>query len=283
MIEPNRRAAKYLRWARGSDARDPAVALWKRRYALRALGLAGEVSLDDEYEPALRDAWAEAAYASQDHRSEAHKKELQARLETSSPARLLAILYDLNVPLERRDLASELLGLLAPHGMGPQLVAALAEGRISWMRWIDIAQLDEHQSVKPLLQLLRTTSDETLQLAAIQALWHGRQDRRIGPALIYVSKSPRYSENIRSLATEALQAAGPGKAVIRALGERLFDDSVDIRYSALCAIGTLGVAGQLSNELRQKLNDPARLDDERVVSKKAAELLDPEPNFSAVQ
>lgn len=271
--ERHLRAAKYLRWARGSDARDPAVALWKRRYALRALGLAGQVSAHDEYEPALRDAWAEAAFASQEHRREVRREELQARLQTSSPARLVAILYDLNEPLERRDLASELLGLLAPHGVGPQLVAALAEGRISWMRWIDIAQLNEHQSVKPLLQLLRTTSDETLQLAAIQALWLGRQDRRIRPTLIYVSQAPRYSENIRSLATEVLSAAGPAKAVIRTLGERLFDDSVDIRYSALCAIGTLGVAGQLSNELRQKLNDPARLDDERAVSKKAAELL----------
>jgi hypothetical protein len=81
-------------------------------------------------------------------------------------------------------------------------------------------------------------------------------------------------EHTRSMAVEALGNTNRRRKTQRALAARLFDPSVDVRYSALCAIGGyIPLPEFLIQALTAKLDDPDRVDDHRVVAEYAAEIL----------
>ena len=82
-------------------------------------------------------------------------------------------------------------------------------------------------------------------------------------------------EEIGSRATEALGNAIRNRRSQIVLAQRLFDPSTGVKISALCAIArlTLTMPEFLKSALAAKLDDPSRLDDERVVSIYAARIL----------
>lgn len=80
------------------------------------------------------------------------------------------------------------------------------------------------------------------------------------------------------MATEALGNSVDRRDAQHALARLLFDPSVGVRYSALCALCALQYAPEplpdfVSQALRAKLDDPGRLDDHRVIAELAARIL----------
>jgi hypothetical protein len=113
---------------------------------------------------------------------------------------------------------------------------------------------------------------------AIYTLWQLREVRaeslfiRLGAAL------DSEEEYTRDMATEALGNTSRRLMSQRALAERLFDPSPSVRYAALCACSMMRpqpfpFPGFLRRALIAKLEDPAKLDEDRVIAVAAAQLL----------
>jgi len=82
-------------------------------------------------------------------------------------------------------------------------------------------------------------------------------------------------EYTRDMATEALGNTWRRPRSQKAIAERLFDPSVSVRFSALCAVREVNAhtLGCLRRALVAKLADPGKVDDNRVIAAFAAELL----------
>jgi hypothetical protein len=92
----------------------------------------------------------------------------------------------------------------------------------------------------------------------------------------------REEEYTRDMVTEALGNTSFRPRTQRALAARLFDPSPSIRFAALCACsmnpnyGSSRFPGFLRRAIEAKLEDPDRVDDNRVIAELAAGLLVPQ-------
>jgi hypothetical protein len=112
----------------------------------------------------------------------------------------------------------------------------------------------------------------------IYTLWH-LEELRAEQLFIRVSSAVDSAEEYtRDMATEALGNTARRLRTQRAIAARLFDPSVSVRYAALCACGGAAYRPHvfpnfLRRALEAKLEDPDRVDDNRVIAEEAASLL----------
>jgi len=133
-----------------------------------------------------------------------------------------------------------------------------------------------------LMQIVRGKYPLSARQEAIYALWQ-LDELRAEPLFLQICAAVDTEEEYtRDMATEALGNTPFRPRTQRALVERLVDPSPSIRYAALCACsrmnrnyGPCEFPGSLRRALEAKLDDPDRVDDNRVIAELASELLGP--------
>jgi HEAT repeat protein len=283
----------------GVENLDAAAALWtnvdaptaQRGLAGRAIGLLGELGPEwifpvdevDDHEPLSR-TYSRACRVSVrrslakpdiTHREEAEAK--MAELGVRSVDDAIALLLDPSANEQDRESAAVILrGLRDRRAMLP-LIEVLAEGHktIAWLCMSAITHIGSRRGARRLIGIARSSDSLTARQEAIYTLWmigETRSERLFIQLSAAVDTEEEYT---RDMATEALRNTWRSPRSQRAIAARLFDPSISVRYSALCAVIEVNerTLPCLREALQAKLDDPARLDEDRVVAELAAELL----------
>src|SRR5258708_7210041 len=135
-----------------------------------------------------------------------------------------------------RQAPAPLLGGLRNRPATPVLIAALPDDdwHIAWACSSALNRIESRRDGRKLAEVLRRDLPALVRQAAIYSIWMLGETRaeseliRIGEAI------DREEEHTRSMAVEALGNTNRRLKTQRALAARLFDPSVDVRYSALC-------------------------------------------------
>lgn len=195
-------------------------------------------------------------------------------------SRVRADLRDQEVAVERRRAAAIVLADLRDRGSVGDLIATLAEGDrdLAWACSAALIIIRSRRHGRRLVGILRKHGSPDARQAVIHSLWLLFEKKAEG-ALIHIADDlDAEAEHTRLMATEALGNTVDRHNTQHALARRLFDPSVGVRYSALCALcGLQGVPGPipefLSRALHAKVDDPESLDDRRVIAELAAQIL----------
>lgn len=223
------------------------------------------------------DSWAydvDSARLNDEYRQRTHQK-----WETLgvSHANALAILQDQSASVESRSAAAEILGQVRSWESISALLDVLEQGEelLPWACSHALIAIRSKRHMRRLLAILRRSTSLNVKKAAIYTIWCvGEQ--RAAETLIFVGANLKgEQEGTRSMAVEALGNTVKQHRSQKALAKHLFDPSVDVRYSALCALSRLQppLPEFLQAALRAKLDDPAKLDEERVVATLARQIL----------
>ena len=298
-----RRAAgqRFLRMAGANDLaaaasilQDAGAPVHGRCLAARALGLLGDdsarVQLDgcDPRDESPLGRACYRAYGEWFRRRDAERRitakqtarETMRHLGVDSPAGVLAMLRDRSTPSERREAAAAALGGSRWREAVATLINVMAEGQpsLSWTCMKALTDIGSRCGARRLIAIARDNYPLSSRQEAIYTLWQLREVRaeslfiRLGAAL------DSEEEYTRDMATEALGNTSRRLMSQRALAERLFDPSPSVRYAALCACSMMRpqpfpFPGFLRRALIAKLEDPAKLDEDRVIAVAAAQLL----------
>jgi HEAT repeat protein len=196
------------------------------------------------------------------------------RLGAASIAEVIRTLQDRSQTPEIRETAAEILRALTCRDAVLPLIDALAEGeqKLTWMCMSALIAIGSRRHARRLMQIVRGRYTLFARQEAIYALWWLRETRA-EPLFIQVSSALQTEEEYtRDMATEALGNTSWRPRTQRALAARLFDPSVSVRYAALCACPYV-FPGFLRRALEAKLKDPGKVDDNRVIAERAAEIL----------
>jgi HEAT repeat protein len=181
---------------------------------------------------------------------------------------------------ERRQAAAEILGGLRSRDGVRALIEVLGEGRqqLSWACMHALTSIGSRRGARKLMSIVRGNYPLPARQEAVYTLWQLDETRAESLFIRLSSAVGAEEEYIRDMATEALGNTWWRPATQRAIAERLFDPSPSVRYSALCACSCMypqpySFPNFLRHALVAKLDDPDRVDDDRVIAKTAAELL----------
>ncbi len=288
---------RFLRMAGASDVvaaralwKDPGTPVHRRCLAARAIGLLGKhgpswliEGVDDDDSPlgrARRHGKSDAErrrYAESRMREQDEAAQKTRLLGASSPSKVIGILQDRSESTERRvEAATILRGLRCRDAVGP-LIETLGEGErsLSWMCMSALTAIASRQGARRLIQIAGGTHPLPARQEAIYTLWQ-LEELRAEPLFIRLSSAVDTEEEYtRDMATEALGNTWVRRRTQRALSERLFDPSISVRYSALCAVRQIGsrTLPRLLDAIAAKLTDREKVDDNRVIAVLAARLL----------
>ncbi len=270
--------------------KDPRTPVHQRCLAARAIGLLGEhgpswlaEGVSDDESPLGRARWHGASDASRRRQAERRflereeATEKMRQLGAGSLPDVIGVLRDRSENSKRRvDAAAILGGLKCREAVGP-LIEALAEGRqdLSWMCMSALTTIGSRRFARRLIHIARGSYPLPARQEAVYTLWR-LHEHRAEPLFIRLSAALGTEEEYtRDMATEALGNTGRRPRSQKAIAERLFDPSVSVRFSALCAVREVNAhtLGCLRRALVAKLADPGKVDDNRVIAAFAAELL----------
>jgi HEAT repeat protein len=202
------------------------------------------------------------------------------QLGAQSVADLIEIARNGAEALERREAAVSVLGgLRCRDAVGP-LIEVLSEGhqKLSWMCMSALTAIGSRRHARRLMDIVRTGYPLPARQEAIYTLWHLREFRAERLFIRVSAALDTEEEYTRDMATEALGNTIERPQSQRALAARLFDPSVSVRYAALCACSGVDLSRHalpdfLHRAIQTKLTDTAKVDDNRVISELAAQLL----------
>ena len=138
-----------------------------------------------------------------------------------------------------------------------------------------LTTIGSRRFARRLIHIARGSYPLPARQEAVYTLWR-LHEHRAEPLFIRLSAALGTEEEYtRDMATEALGNTGRRPRSQKAIAERLFDPSVSVRFSALCAVREVNAhtLGCLRRALVAKLADPGKVDDNRVIAAFAAELL----------
>jgi HEAT repeat protein len=189
----------------------------------------------------------------------------------------LAILQNRSESVERRESAALVLGNLRHREAVDALIDALAEGdqKLSWMCMWALTRIGSRRGARRLIEIARRSKALMAKQEAVYTLWQ-LEERRAESLFINLSAGiDKEEEYTRDMATEALGNTWWRPRTQKAIAARLFDPSVSVRYSALCASARIcrRTLGCLRGALVAKLSDPDRVDDNRIIAELAARIL----------
>jgi HEAT repeat protein len=206
------------------------------------------------------------------------------QLEVGSIPDVLVILQDRSGSSERRIAAAAILGGLKSQDAVHPLIEALVEGELnlSWTCMRALLDIGSRRGARRLIEIARGKYPLPARQEAIYTLWQ-MHELRAEPLFLHICAAVETEEEYtRDMATEALGNTALRPRTQRALAERLFDPSPSIRYAALCACGRMNrnygpceFPYFVRRALEAKLDDPDRVDDNRVIAELASELLTP--------
>jgi hypothetical protein len=274
--------------------KDPTTEVHRRCLAARANGLLGKhgpswlaPGVEDDDSPLGRVRRHATRDAERKREAEARAAAIERARETmrelgiGSVEESIRTLLDRSAPLERRVACADVVGGLRQRSAVPALIEALAEGelKLSYACMTALLEVRSRRGARRLIEIARGRYPTAARQEAIYALWH-LEEYRAELLFIHLSAAIDQEEEYTcDMATEAL-----GKTVFRprsqrALAARLFDPSPSIRFAALCACsmnriyGSSEFPGFLRCAIEAKLDDPDRVDDNRVIAELAASLL----------
>jgi HEAT repeat protein len=211
-------------------------------------------------------------------KNEAIRKMHQSGAE--SVAHLIQIARNGAETLERRESAIGVLGgMRCRDAVGP-LIEVLSEGhqKLSWMCMSALTAIGSRRHARRLIDIVRASYPLPARQEAIYTLWHLREFRAERLFIRVSAALDTEEEYTRDMATEALGITIDRPQSQKALAARLFDPSVSVRYAALCACSGMDYSRDafpdfLRRAIQAKLTDTAKVDDNRVISELAAQLL----------
>jgi len=295
---------RFLRMAGAADVaaaralwKDPTTEVHRRCLAARANGLLGKhgpswlaEGVEDDDSPLGRARRHGTRDAERRRKAEGRMRETEEasekmrQLEVGSITDVLAILQDTSALSERRIAAAAILGGLKCRDAVHPLIAALAEGQLnlSWTCMRALLDIRSRRGARRLMQIARGKYPLPARQEAIYTLWQ-MHELRAEPLFLHICAAVETEEEYtRDMATEALGNTALRPRTQRALAKRLFDPSPSIRYAALCACsrmnrnyGPCEFPDFLRRALEARLDDPDRVDENRVIAELASELLGP--------
>jgi HEAT repeat protein len=206
----------------------------------------------------------------------------QAALEPDPDAGavLILTLLDSSQRTEQRSEAATRLGGIRSREAVVPLIETLAtsEWRMAWACSHALIDIGSRRFGRKLIAVVNSASDDPVRQAAIYAIRMLRETRA-EDTLIKVAANLKGEEEVtRSMAVETLGFTIRRRKSQAALAVHLFDPSAHVRYSALCALSLfpehLPYPLFLERALIAKLDDPEHVDDHRVISDLARQILD---------
>jgi hypothetical protein len=301
---PRKRAEgeRFLRMAGAADVaearalwKDPTTGVHRRCLAARANGLLGKhgpnwmaEGVEDDDSPlgrARRHGTRDA-----DRRREAEKQagaaaealEQMRQNGIHSATEALRVIQDRSARAECRVVCADALGKLRKRDCVPALIDALGEGdlKLSYACMSALLNIRSRRGARRLIEIAGGRYPLAARQEAIYALWQ-LDELRAEPLFLRICAAVDSEEEYtRDMATEALGNTALRPRSQRALAARLFDPSPSIRYAALCACsrmnrnyGPCEFPGFVRRALEAKLNDPDRVDENRVIAELASELV----------
>ena len=275
-------------------AEDSTAPVHRRCLAARAIGLLGDDSAKerlDAWDPRDDSPFGRACrhadsdwFRRRDAESRLARKqtasETMNRFAWTSAAEVMAALEDRSALSVQREAAAAVLGGLRCRDAVATLIEALAEGQpnLSWTCMRALAEVGSRRRSRKLAEIARGNYPLAARQEAIYTLWRLRETRAESLFIRLSAAIDTEEAYTRDMATEALGNTCLRRTSQKALALRLFDPSPSIRYAALCACSMMlpqpfPFPGFLRHALLAKLEDPARLDANRVIATLAARLL----------
>ncbi len=159
----------------------------------------------------------------------------------------------------------------------PALIDELAQGDLfqAWAASEALIAIGSRRHGRRLVGLLRRDYPQHVRQAAIYAIWLLGETRG-EQALIRIGDDLSENDTLRLMAVEALGNTCTREPSQRALARFVSDPSLNVRYSALCALsGTWKrLPDFLVSALSERLDDTASLYDEGDVARLARGILD---------
>ncbi len=182
-------------------------------------------------------------------------------------------------PEQRSEAARKLGGLRAREAVAPLIeTLAASEWRLSWACAHALIDIGSRRFGRKLIAVVNRAPDALVKQAAIYAIWILQETRAENTLLKVAANLEDEEEETRSLAVETLGLTNRRRKTQAALAFHLFDPSAHVRYSALCALSAFPrhfpYPPFLEKALTAKLDDPERVDDDRVISTVARQILD---------
>jgi HEAT repeat protein len=271
--------------------RDASTPVRQRCMAARALGLLGNhgpkwrvEGVDDDESPLGRARRHGCADFQRRRLAEirAHQKEdsleRMRQLGAQSVTDVIRLLLDRTVELEKRIAAAIVLRALRSRDAVDALTQVLIEGQpnLSNACAHALVAIGSRSVSRRLMRIVRGKYPLAARQEAIYTLWQLWETRSEQLFIRLCGSLDNEEEYTRELATEALGNTAWRLRTQKAIRERLFDPSVSVRYSALCACGRTNrhvFPEFLRQALQAKLNDPEKVGDDRVIAHLAAEVL----------
>jgi HEAT repeat protein len=189
-----------------------------------------------------------------------------------------------------RARACSLLGLLRAKEAIPVLLKiGQVEGNeeLTWAALSALGLIGSHRATKPLIEVVRTAGEVRKKQAAAYALWL-IGDNRARNTFIRIAEDSAEDDTTRGFAVEGLGSLKPTARTVTVLVRALQDSSVNVRFSALCALsGAASLAVNLKVRpevrllltrraipaIRRRLQDKGKIKGEGTVAKLAGTIL----------
>lgn len=172
---------------------------------------------------------------------------------------MLDAVLDKSQPTERRIAATVALGQRRHRSAVLPLIAAMHEEALANACAHALIAIGSRRHLRRLIQLLKPHTPDYLKQEAIYCLWM-LNDRRGATSLAHIALDHACeSEHTRLMATEALGNNVHKAFIQRVLAKTMIDPSVDVRMSALCAVGRLHdrpLLQVLRRAMESRLDDP---------------------------
>jgi HEAT repeat protein len=174
-----------------------------------------------------------------------------------------------------RERACFVLGHFKPPGSAQallRLVRTEHDEGIGWEACMALGLIRDRRVTKPLLNLLKISTDPARRQMIAYALW-GLADARARPVLIKLLSDKNEDETVRGFAAEGLGMLRPTVRSLGALVSALEDLSVNVRVSALCGLSAARYLVR-ANGSREKGRAARRFFNERAIPAIRARLHD---------
>jgi HEAT repeat protein len=193
-------------------------------------------------------------------------------LGAATAADLTQICLDKARSMEDRASACSLLGSVGSRdSIFPLLeIGASASDDQTILIWESlkaVGALRSRRATRPLMRLIRTTPSLQKRQAAVYGLW-GLTDQRAEGLLIRILLDKTENEKTRGFAAEALGLLHPTPHIEKAYIAALQDNSVEVRYSALCGLSGSRCKGALPF-VKSLLSDDSMMNGEGTVAELA--------------
>jgi HEAT repeat protein len=201
------------------------------------------------------------------------QNKLAVLADISSPNALLDMVKNTQLDRDIRVTLCWLLGNLKVKGAKPVLIALLddIDDTVQHQAVIALGQLRSKHAIRPLLSLVATSTDVITRKLAVYALGE-IGNGRVLDFLLSILTNPNENPEVRGQIAEAIGVLDAEKASLPVLLNLLNDDSAEVRFWAIYALGELG-DNDVIPSLEALVNDSSMVENWWTVGQEASETI----------